>query len=117
MFTTWSFETNTRGQSPSFVQGAFYAYVPWMVADARAGANGLHTTDDPIPGDLVAYDWEWNGEYDHVGIFEKWTGVTSFNAIEGNTSMSNNSNGGEVMRRSRDRSAQGTVFIRVTEPT
>jgi hypothetical protein len=113
MFVTWCFEQ--VGNSPSFVKGSCYAYVPYVVGDAREGRNGLKTTDDPIPGDLVCYDWNWNGEYDHIGIFEKWTG-TSFNAIEGNTSYGDNSNGGEVMRRSRTKGGQGTVFVRVTEP-
>lgn len=115
MFCTWCFETS--GNSPAFVKGSRYAYVPYVVGDARDARNGLKTTDDPIPGDLVCYDWERNGEYDHIGIFEKWVmGASDFQAIEGNTSTSNNSNGGEVMRRSRNASQQGTVFVRVAEP-
>jgi len=115
MFCTWAFET--AGGSPSFIQGQRYAYVPYLVADARAARYGLTTTDDPIPGDLVAYDWDWNGEYDHIGLFERWTDSGGrFTAVEGNTSTSNDSNGGEVMRRTRDRSEQGTVFVRVAEP-
>jgi len=115
MFVTWSFETG--GDSPSFAKGSYYAYVPYVVADARNKKRGLSTTDDPIPGDLVCFDWDWNGEYDHIGIFEKWVdGRTAFSCIEGNTSGSNNSNGGEVMRRTRYRNSQGTVFVRVKEP-
>jgi hypothetical protein len=115
MFVTWCFEVNNGSGSPSFLKGSYYAYVPYIVSDARGGRRGLSTTDDPIPGDLVCYDWDWNGEYDHVGIFEAFTsGRTQFNAIEGNTSTGNNSNGGQVMRRSRNRNSQGTVFVRVT---
>jgi hypothetical protein len=117
MFCTWCDLTGVKPATATFIQGQRYAYVPYIVADARAKKYGLSTTDDPIPGDLACYDWEFNGEYDHVGIFEKWTsGVTQFNCIEGNTSTSNNSNGGEVMRRSRNRHAQGTVFVKVKEP-
>ena len=117
MFVTWCYETNQVGQSPSFVKGSQYAYVPYIVSDARAGRNGLKAVgaDDVIAGDLVCYDWDWNGEYDHIGIFEKWSG-NSFDAIEGNTSTSNNSNGGQVMRRNRLPSTQATVFVRVQEP-
>jgi hypothetical protein len=114
MFVTWCFETS--GDSPAFVKGSRYAYVPYIVADARANYNGLQTTDDPIPGDLACYDWEWNGEHDHVGIFERWSSGGSFDCIEGNTSTSNDSNGGQVMRRNRGRNSQGTVFVRVKEP-
>lgn len=113
MFVTWCYET--EGDSPAFVRGSRYAYVPYIVADARANRYGLKTTDDPIPGDLVCFDWEGNGEYDHIGLFETWiSGTSQFHSIEGNTSTSDNSNGGQVMRRSRSRG--GTVFVRVTEP-
>lgn len=114
MFVAWCYETT--GDSPAFVQGGRYAYVPYLVADARAHKYGLQVTDDPIAGDLVAYDWAFDGEHDHVGIFEQWIGGGDFEAIEGNTSTSNDSNGGQVMRRSRNRGAQATTFIRVSEP-
>jgi CHAP domain len=111
MFTTWAYvlEGSTR-----LARGSRYAYVPYVVADARARRYGLETTDDPIPGDLVCFDWELDTVYDHIGVFERWTGSSSFDSIEGNTSTSNNSNGGQVMRRSRNRS--GVVFVRVQEP-
>lgn len=119
MFVTWCFEygaDDLRVDSPPFVKGSRYAYVPYIVADARAHKYGLSTTDDPVPGDLVCYDWQSNGEPDHIGVFERWQGGGDFSAIEGNTSTSDNSNGGQVMRRVRNRSGQGTVFVRVAEP-
>jgi len=116
MFCTWAYETNDTGHSPTFVKGTKYAYVPYIVGDARNKRNGLSITGDPQPGDLVCYDWEWNEEFDHVGFFEKWTGAHTFSAIEGNTSTSSDSNGGQVMRRYRDINGQQTVFVRVKEP-
>ena len=86
-----------------------YAYVPYVVADARAKRNGLRVTSDPQPGDIVCYDWD-GGVADHIGIFEKWHADGTFSAIEGNTSLSNNSNGGEVMRRKRYRN-QVEAFV------
>ena len=62
-------------------------------------------TTDPKPADMVIYDWPGNKEkYDHVGLFEHWIdrGKGLFSAIEGNTSPTNQSNGGSVMRRQRD---------------
>lgn len=114
MFVTWCYEN--EGNSPAFVQGSRYSYVPYIVADAQARRNGLSITQDPIPGDLVAYDWSYDTVFDHVGVFSGWTSLTTFEAIEGNTSTSSNSNGGEVMRRSRSTSGQKTVFVRVDEP-
>jgi hypothetical protein len=120
MFCTWCFELgagDVHKRCPSFARNVRYAYVPYVVADARAGRYGLRTTDDPIPGDLVCYDWQGDTVYDHIGIFEKWIpGAQTFTAIEGNTSTSNNSNGGEVMRRTRNLPQQKTVFVRVAEP-
>jgi hypothetical protein len=115
MFTTWSYETS--GDSPSFIRAQRYAYVPYIVGDARANRYGLKVTGDPIPGDLVCYDWGWDGEFDHVGLFEAWApgSGSTFTAIEGNTSVDNNSNGGEVMRRTRRVPDQSTVFVRVAE--
>ena len=111
MFCSWCYEM--AGGSPSFLAGDAYAYVPYIVNDARAKRNGLSVTSSPQPGDLVCFDWEGDGCHDHVGLFEGWDGDGSFSAIEGNTSLSNDSNGGEVMRRSR--STGGTVFVRVAE--
>ena len=118
MFVTWAYEVgagDVGSDSPSFVRGSRYAYVPYVIGDARARRYGLATTDDPIPGDLACFDWHGDGEHDHIGLFEAWTsGTSTFDAIEGNTSTSDNSNGGQVMRRSRSRS--GVVFVRVEEP-
>lgn len=87
----------------SFQRGVHYAYVPFLVADARAGRNGLSLAhwNDVKPGDYVCYDWNGDGTADHIGIFEKKLTSVSFSAIEGNTGVGNNSNGGEVMRRER----------------
>jgi len=113
MFVTYCFEH--VGNSPSFLCGEYYSYVPYMVNDARSGRRGLATTSSPVPGDLVAYDWGRDGVFDHIGFFEDGT-VFSWQAIEGNTSTANNSNGGQVMRRTRKADDANVVFIRVAEP-
>lgn len=59
-------------------------------------------TKEPQVGDLVFYDWNADGRYDHVGIFNGWKKKdVEFFAIEGNTSLKNDSNGGTVMSRTR----------------
>lgn len=65
---------------------------------------------DPQPGDVVFYDWNGDKRYDHTGIFEKDLGNGKFSAIEGNTAVGNDSNGGAVMRR--DRSYNVAIFVR-----
>ena len=60
-------------------------------------------TTDPQPGDIVLFDWNGDKRYDHVGIFVSWKAKgKTFNTVEGNTSMTNQSNGGCVMDRVRD---------------
>lgn len=58
-------------------------------------------TTNPVEGDIVFFDWNGDGRFDHTGIFVKWIDKTTFETIEGNTSLTNQSNGGEVMRRKR----------------
>lgn len=99
--------------SKTFKRGSHYAYVPYIVADARAGRNNLTITRSPQPGDLVCFDWERNGVADHIGLFEKWTRPqVEFTAVEGNTATGNDSNGGSVMRRTRNIS-QVQAFVHV----
>lgn len=59
-------------------------------------------TSTPRTGDIVIYDWNLDKKGDHTGIFKDWVILgKSFHAIEGNTSPSSDSNGGEVMLRVR----------------
>jgi hypothetical protein len=116
-FVTYCYEVDAGG-SPSFDKTQNrYAYCPYVVSDARNNRFGLSVPSSPLPGDLVVYAWGSSGagteEFDHIGLFEGWVGGSTFSAIEGNTSMSNNSNGGEVMRRQRSTTGQGTEFVRV----
>jgi peptidoglycan hydrolase-like protein with peptidoglycan-binding domain len=99
--------------SKVFRRGSKFSYCPYIVNAARAG-DGLVVTRDPKPGDVVLYDWNGDGVADHVGLFEKWVERGAFfYAIEGNTAVGNDSNGGEVMRRSRSVKTV-VMFARVT---
>jgi hypothetical protein len=62
---------------------------------------GLWVTSDYRPGDLVVYNWSGGTAPKHIGIIESVSDDT-ITAIEGNTAVGNDSNGGEVMRRTRD---------------
>ena len=66
---------------------------------------------EPEAGDVVFYDWNNDGRYDHTGLFIQWLNKgQKFQAVEGNTSIGNDSNGGKVMVR--ERSAKGVIFVR-----
>ena len=115
IFCTWCDQTG-KNPSGTFKKGTTYAYVPYVVNDARLGKNGLSITGDPKPGDLVCFDWDRNGEFDHIGLFDSWATGRQFWSVEGNTSDTDNSNGGSVMRRQRDAGgAARVVFCRVKE--
>jgi len=60
-------------------------------------------------GDIVLFDWNNDGRHDHTGIFVRKIDEDTFEAIEGNTSLKNQSNGGSVMRRHRQYSQ--AIFI------
>lgn len=64
----------------------------------------------PTPGDLVFFDWNKDGRYDHVGIYRSHLSASRFATIEGNTSLANQSNGGQVMERSRSY-GKGVLFV------
>jgi hypothetical protein len=102
MFVTWC---GLAAGSKVFKRGSRYAYVPYTLADARAGRNNLTITYFPQTGDLVLFDWDNDGIADHIGFFGKWLDKanTEFGTVEGNTGHTNASNGGEVlaMRRSK----------------
>ncbi len=121
MFETYCYEMGAQSlgkDSPTFVKGNRFAYVPYILGHARDGEFGLSITSTPEPGDIVIYDWDpVSHKPDHTGIFEKWVSPRTFTAIEGNTSIDSDSNGGEVMRRTRSiGSGYGVVFARVREP-
>lgn len=80
-------------------------YVPTLVQMAKDKSNGMALIHPKRvrAGDWVAYNFD-GGLADHVGMFEAWISqkAGTFTAIEGNTSLGNDSNGGEVMRRTRN---------------
>lgn len=109
MFVSWCY---TQAGRP-----LHYAYCPYIVADAEAGRNGLRAipASAVVPGDLVLFDWDGDGVADHVGLFVGGRADAAFTTVEGNTSLSNESNGGAVMMRTRVLS-QVRAFVAV-DPT
>lgn len=108
------------GQFVSWVYNK--AGVPLGVIDYRKGFAGCqYATRNlkkwgrlvtiPQAGDVVFYDWQGDGKFDHTGIFVKDLGKGLFEAIEGNTAFGNDSNGGQVMRRA-DRKYKVAIFVR-----
>ena len=66
----------------------------------------------PTVGDIVFFDWQGDGRYDHTGIYLKNNDNDTFTTIEGNTSVINQSNGGCVMFRNRH--YKNCIFVHIS---
>lgn len=114
MFVTYCF--NEVG-AKHFKPGVRWAYCPYLVNDARAQRYGTTVVpkDKVRPGDIVLFDWQSDGTADHVGIVKHPPNKSgNFVSVEGNTSTSSDSDGGEVMVRNRN-VKQVRCFVRVWE--
>ena len=94
-----------------------WSYCPsWAAAAASETAGMRPLTKDEIPqdGDLALYDWGHDGVPDHIGIVKSVLAgrPVAFTAIEGNTAIGNDSNGGQVLERQRNR-GDVHMFIRL----
>lgn len=65
---------------------------------------------EPKSGDVVFFDWEGDGKFDHTGLFAANLPNGNFQTIEGNTAIGNDSNGGCVMVR--ERKYKNCIFVR-----
>jgi hypothetical protein len=110
MFVSWCYDqAGQRLPNIGFSKG----FAGCQTAVAWAKKNKKVVTG-PQPGDIVFFDWNGDGRYDHTGIFECWIlGDGVFSTIEGNTSLSNQSNGGSVMHRRRAFHKTKTLFVRI----
>ena len=90
-----------------------------MTAESTS-SDGMHkgwmqsstcrAVEESVPGDIVVFDWD-GGLPDHVGIVVSCD-LERLRTVEGNTAVGDDSDGGEVMRRSR-RLADVELFGRV----
>ncbi len=112
-YNTWYYGREVSGSRYPWCM----AFVQWVMAQAgvavpvktascgalmrAAKKAGQWVTGDYRPGDVLIYDFPGGAATDHTGIAEQ-VYESSVIAIEGNTSVSNASNGGEVRRTMRD---------------
>jgi hypothetical protein len=89
-----------RGWHGAGVSPRGIAYVPTIEAWLRGTARALPDGMLPSPGDIAVFDWD-GGLPDHVGIVIHGGADGRLTTVEGNTSVGNDSDGGEVMRRAR----------------
>ena len=101
MFVWWVFKH--AGCPELFYGGKKSAYCP-TIADYYIAKKQTVSKGSGKAGDIVLFDWNKNNSSDHIGIIEKKNSDGTYTTIEGNTSLTNNANGGQVMRRTRKQS-------------
>jgi len=105
IFVSWCYD---QAGKPLGRIGFLNGFAGCQTAAAHFKKKGKITTS-PVAGDIVFYDWNGDGRYDHTGIFVNWTSKDTFRAVEGNTAIGNDSNGGEVMERERNKKV--AIFV------
>ena len=95
-FVWWVFKK--AGAAALFYGGEKTAYCPTLMQYYKG--KGQLVKKDFRSGDIIFFDFNGNGQPDHVGIVERVVGDKIY-TIEGNTSVGNDTNGGQVMRRTR----------------
>ena len=90
--------------SELFFNGNKCAYVP-TIADWGIAEKLTVPKSQGRYGDLVTFDWDHNGNSDHIGFIINKNADGSYQTIEGNTSLTNQANGGQVMIRTRYQSS------------
>ena len=96
VFVAWCFDEANEWALISDVENKASCN-SWMRWAKKAGKFGQH----PIVGSVVLFDWDADGVADHMGFVYKLLDDGRIQTVEGNTSYGNDSNGGEVMIRTR----------------
>jgi len=126
-YNTWIYGKEVSGSAypwcGAFVSWCYYiAGFPILGAGLKKGFVGCpyavanlkkwgRLVTVPRAEDVVFFDWNGDGKFDHTGIFVRDLGNGLFESIEGNTAFGNDSNGGQVMRRA-DRKYKHAIFVR-----
>ena len=78
MFVSWCYaQAGSSLPNIGFIKG----FAGCQTAVAYFKKNNKITLK-PLPGDIVFFDWNADGRYDHTGIFKKWLEDGRFENIE-----------------------------------
>lgn len=64
-----------------------------LLADAKAGRNGVHITHDPDAGHGFVIDWEGHADPDHFGLHVEDAEGGEFKSLEANATLKNGRQG------------------------
>lgn len=72
---------------PFVKRGARWENTDVLLADAKAGRNGVHITHDPKPGTGFVIDWDGHADPDHFGWYVEDAEGGEFKSNEGNATL------------------------------
>jgi hypothetical protein len=99
LFVSWCY--NQAGFPMDKIGFSFPGFAGCQTAYTHFKESG-ELTLKPVSGDVFLADWNGDKRFDHTGLFSKDLGDgIHFETVEGNTSATNQSNGGQVQVRKR----------------
>lgn len=97
------------GASDLFYNGCKTAYCPSVETWGKQSKLTVPNNQGRY-GDIVLFQFDSDADADHIGLIYAKNTDGSYQTIEGNTSVGNDSNGGEVMIRTRKQSVIKTII-------
>jgi len=82
-----------KAGSVAVARGSRWQNTDVLLADAKAGRNGVHLTAEPDPGAVFVIDFDGHSDPDHCGIFVKDLGSGRFRSVEANALLANGKQG------------------------
>ena len=82
-----------KAGSKAVARGSRWENTDVMLADAKAGRNGLHLTDEPEPGNGFVIDFSGRSDPDHFGLFVSDQGGGQFRSVEANATLASGRQG------------------------
>jgi peptidoglycan hydrolase-like protein with peptidoglycan-binding domain len=82
-----------KAGSRAVARGSRWENTDVLLADAKAGRNGVHLVSDPAPGAVFVIDFSGRSDPDHCGVYVKDVGNGSFQSVEANALLANGKQG------------------------
>lgn len=98
---------NTKGGAKGVKRGVRWQNTDALLADAKAGRNGVHLTSNPKPGNGFVIDWSGHSDPDHFGLYVS----DGFKSLEANATIESGKNAGKQGVGYHTRNANQCWFI------
>ena len=82
-----------KAGSKAVRRGSLWQGCDALLADAKAGRNGVHLTSDPDSGNGFVIDFSGHSVPDHFGLYVKDLGGGRFTSLEANATLANGQQG------------------------